>query len=724
MNFRKILNTLQLSTTGHVKTPMILQMESSECGAAALAIIMAHYQKIVPLEEIRVACGVSRDGINAGHIIEAAKQYGFESQGIRLSLSEVMDLPPPFIVFWHFNHFVVVEGFAKNGVYLNDPANGHRIVTYDEFDHGFTGVVIEVSPGPNFRSSGTPPSLIKSLIKRLPGSYAAIVFLILVGLALVIPGLLVPVFTKVFVDEYLVGKLHSWIMPLLIGMGITAVVRGLLRGLESFCLTKMKIKISTNSSSRFLWHILRLPLSFYSQRSAGDISNRISINDRVAETIAHNVAGTFISTLTIVFYAALMFYYSYILTIIAVGIAIINILILKFTANMRKSDSFREISMAGKFIGTSMNGLVIMESLKATGRENDFFAKWAGQHANLANLMQSIAVKSLGISTITLAINSLGTVAILVLGALQIMNGTITIGMLVAFQSLMVSFLTPINKLVNMGAQIQELNGDMMKLNDINLHKQDHIYRNKPSQIETLSGEVEIKNLSFGYSKFSPAVIDNFNLTIKPGSRVAIVGPSGCGKSTVAKLIMQLYQPWKGEILMDGRPIGDIDRESLKSAINMVSQDIFIFSGTVKDNLTMWDDTVTQESILSAAKDACIHSDICSRDHAYDAILEEGGKNFSGGQRQRLEIARSFIYSPKIIIMDEATSALDPLTELTIDDNIRRRGCSAIIIAHRLSTIRDCDEIIVLNKGQIAQRGIHDDLIKQSGIYANLVRTM
>ena len=704
------------------KTPTVLQMEAVECGAASLAMVLGYYGKFVPLEELRIACGVSRDGSKASNLIKAARAYGLDAKGFKKEPDGLKKMQGPMIVHWNFNHFLVVEGFKNGKVYLNDPANGPRIVSEEEFDHSFTGVVLTFKEGESFEKSGSKTSIFTSLKKRLKGSETAIAFTVLIGMGMVIPGLVIPVFTKIYIDDILLANRANWLGPLLLGMGITALLRGIMTWLQQHYLLRLDTKVRVSTSSQFLWHILRLPAEFFTQRQSGDICSRLQSNDRVATLLSGQLATTAIDIAMIVFYFALMTYYNMTLALVGVAAAVINVIYLKYAATKRVDQNRKLLQDRGKLQGNAMSGLQVMETLKATGSEGDFFAKWAGSQTKVLNTEQKMGVSTQILSAIPVFLTALTNAVVLVLGGFYILNGQLTIGMLVAFQSLMTSFMTPVNNLVSLGSQLQELEGDMNRLDDVFKYQVDEHNNGFDEEFqEKLSGNVEIKNLTFGYSRLEPALIENFNLTLKPGSRVALIGGSGCGKSTIAKLITGINKPWSGKILFDGIEKEKLSKRVIANSLSVVDQDICMFSGTIRDNLTLWDDDISDFEVVRAAKDACIHNDISARSSGYDHKLDEGGSNFSGGQRQRLEIARALVTNPTIMILDEATSALDPLTEKTVDESIRRRGCTCIIVAHRLSTIRDCDEIIVLDKGKIIQRGTHDELINVEGHYANLI---
>ncbi len=715
-----------------VRTPTIIQMEAVECGAAALRIVLAYYGRFVPAEELRVECGVSRDGSKASNVVRAARHYGLNAKGLKREPDKLADLTLPFIVFWNFNHFVVVEGFKPGKVYLNDPATGPRVVTAGEFDQSFTGVILAIEKGPEFKPGGENPGILAALASRLPGTAPSIGFLLLAGLALVIPGLVVPIFSKVFVDEILVKHFDSWVKPLLLGMSVTMVLMAGLTWLQSYFLSRFHAALALTSGARFFWHVLHLPVGFYSQRSAGEISSRVQINDKVAGVIAGDAARAMLHVAMVVFYAALMFFYDWFLTLVGLLVAVANIVFLKAIARRRIDATQRLAIDGGKLFGTSMNGLRLIETLKASGMESDFFRKWAGYQSKVMTGQQVVGSQELFLQSVPPLLSTMNSVAILAFGGLRVMEGHLTMGMLVAFQALMAAFIGPINQLVGLAGRIQEMHGDMNRLDDVLNYPLDRYADPKAdtANLDTadrqvkLKGEVEMRGVTFGYSRLANPLIQNFDLKLRPGSRVALIGPSGCGKSTVSKLVMGLYEPWSGEIFFDGALRSKLPRLIMSNSVAMVDQDISLFQGTIRENLTMWDETLAESAVVRAAKDAEIHDVIASRPGGYEAQVSEMGANFSGGQRQRLELARALAVDPAVVVLDEATSALDPTTEARIDDNLRRRGCTCLIIAHRLSTIRDCDEIIVLDRGKVVQRGTHDQLLEDGeGLYAQLIRT-
>lgn len=719
-------------------------MEAVECGAAALSSVLGYYGRVVSLEELRTACGVSRDGVTAGNLLRAARRYGLEAAGFKRELGQLAQTPMPCVLFWNFNHFLVLEGIVDGVAYLNDPATGPRTVSLDELDAGYTGVVLTMKPGPEFQRGGAPPSIVTALRERARGSECAMLYTIIAGLALVVPGMILPAFSRIFVDQVLVQGLHGWLKPLLVGMTITTILRAMLSWLRGYVLLRLSMRLSVIETSHFFWHVLRLPVEFFGQRSAGDVSNRISLSAGVVQVLVGPVAATVIDVLLVGCYGLLMFLYDWQLAMASLVIVAGNLWLMRLTTDRRVDGSRRQLQEASKFQGTLLGGLGNIETLKATSREGDLFAKLAGHQATLANAGQQLQRQSLPLDVAPDLLTGLGGALVLVLGGYHVMQGTMTLGMLVAFQTLQASFFGPVQSLLGLAARLQTLTGEMGRIDDVLRYPVDPQTVDDPAPKETrtefrvinmretqqylrtmdtmLSGHVELRNVTFGYSRLATPLLRDFSLTIAPGSRVALVGASGCGKSTVSKLVCRLWTPWSGEILFDGMSAEDVPREIFSASVAYVDQDLGMFSGTIRESLTLWDPTIPEWRVVRAARDAMVHDLITARPGGYESKLDEGGVNFSGGQRQRLDIARALCVDPRILVLDEATSALDTVTEAAIDRNIRRRGCTCLIVAHRLSTVRDCDEILVMERGEVVQRGTHDALVHDGyGAYARLL---
>ena len=671
-------------------------------------------------------CGVSRDGSKASNVLKAARRYGLTAKGLKYEqLDKLYDLPLPVILFWNLNHFLVLEGFKGGKAYLNDPAQGPRKVTMEDLDSSYSGVVLTFEKSAEFKPGGIKPSMRASLTSRLGDSHVALLFIACVALLLVVPGLVIPTFTRIFVDDYLIGGRTWMIKPLLWSMGLTVVLYACLTWLQEYYLLRLETKLALVHSSRFFTHLLRLPMPYFVQRYAGDIATRVAINDQVANVIAAKLAMVAIDILVLGFYFLLMLRYGVVLTLVTASIAALNILIVKLVARMRTDAARRVLQDKGKMMGTAMGGLQMIETLKATGGEAEFFGRWAGYQTKSLLGEQVLGRLQHVTGVVPEVVGLLSVAAVYVVGGFYVMGGELTIGMLVAYQALVASVNRPLGNLVNFGGTLQELEGDMNRLDDVMRYPEDKQYE----RVGTAGGDASLKlnpkvtlrDVSFGYSPLEPPLIENFNLTIEPGQRVALVGGSGSGKSTVAKLVSGLYEPWQGEVLFDDIPRKDLPRNLITNSLAVVDQEVFLFGGTITENVTLWDSTLPPARVATACRDAALQDVIEKREGRYEALIAEGGGNLSGGQRQRLEIARALVGEPTIIVLDEATSALDPNTESMIDESLRRRGCSCIIIAHRLSTIRDCDRIVVMQRGKIVQQGTHDEMKDVDGPYRDLI---
>ena len=711
------------------RTPTVFQMEAVECGAASLSMILSYYGRVTPLEKLRISCGVSRDGSTAKNILIAAREFGLVAQGWKKELDALWDIGKPAIIFWNFNHFVVLEGVGAKGCWLNDPATGRRRVTWDEMDTSFSGIALTFDVTPDFTKGGEPPSVVKMLSQQLSGSERALTFLVLCGLAMVVPGLVIPTFLRVFVDDVLVAHLEGWLRPLLIAMTLTVAVRVALGWLQQKYIRRLQTRLLVTNTTAFFEHVLHLPIEFFSQRYSGDIATRVGINDQVAIFVSRKLAGAVINATLALFFVALMLAYSVPLTSIGLVVAAIIVICTRYVGAVQVDGSKRLLQEQSKVNGVAMGGLTTIETLKATGGETDLFARWAGYVAKSVTIQQQLERTTIALATVPALLNQMAFVTILCVGGSLVIKGSMSMGELVAFQSLMASFLTPVIALSALATETQSMAGNLSRLDDVMRYPVDEWSMSHVEDTvaafagERLRGEVELRNVTFGYSRLAPPLIENFSLHLLPGSRVALVGGSGSGKSTIAKLVSGLYQPWSGEILFDGQPMSALPRTMFTSSVSVVDQDISMYQGTLRDNLTLWDRTVPEADVVRAAKDALIHNEIAARPGSYLSMVQEGGTNFSGGQRQRLEIARALANQPRVLILDEATSALDPLTEQRIEQHLRRRGCTCIVVAHRLSTIRDADEIIVLTKGKVIQRGTHETLMREeAGLYATLAR--
>jgi len=702
-------------------------MEAAECGPASLGIILGSYGRFIPLEVLRMECSVNREGTNAKNLIDVGKQYGLDGKGTRMDLDELEALSAPAILFWEFNHFLVLEGFSKNKVFLNDPATGPRSVNREEFNRGFTGIVLLFEPTTEFISEGKPRSLLKEIILRISQTRSSFFYLFLTALLLLLPGLALPALVRLFIDQFVVTQILSWKWQFSLSLFLAFLFGGGIIALQQFVSNRLKSRLSIHFSETFLWHMLKLPIAFYEQRFSGEIVQRILANERVAQKISGDFVRTFFDLSVIFVYGIIILQYNWIIGAIAFAAAFVNIGLFMLIQRSRSNDYAKIQQKVGKWVGSSVSALQQIETVKAAGLEEEVFHRFASGYAENITTGQQIEKKDSLLSAVPILLQGLVVAALLSLGTLFVLEGKLTLGMLAALEILLLSFLGPVNRLVNFGMTMQNLQMDIGRLNDVLDYEVDPLYKREKKRATTgsgkLEGYLEFRSVDFGYNLREPAFVQDLSFTIKPGQRIALVGPSGSGKSTIAKLALGLYRPWKGEILYDGKPIEEVPHEILRHSLSSVDQTIFLFSGTIRENLTFWNPSVSDQMLVQAAKEAGIHEEIILREKGYDSQLLERGENLSGGQKQRLEIARALLYRPSIFIMDEATSSLDSQAEKEISDKIRRRGLSTLIISHRLSTIQDCDEIIVLESGKIVQRGHHEELKEAKGLYRELVRS-
>ncbi len=711
---------------GRAKVPVVMQMETLECGAASLAMVMAYYGKWVPLEQVRLDCGVSRDGSNAKNVLVAARSYGFEAQGFRCEVGALKkDMSYPCIIHWNFNHFVVLDGFKGDWAYLNDPARGEVKVSMEEFDRSFTGICLQITPGPDFQPGGKPKSTIAFARKRLVGAGAAVAFVMLSSVIGYLFGIINPIFSRFFMDRLLTGENRELLMPFIVLMSVMAVAQVIVAWIQAIYELKISGKMALVGSSTFMWKVLRMPLEFFTQRMAGDILQRQGTNASIAATLVNTFAPLLLNTIMMFFYLIVMLRYSVMLTMVGIVTIILNLLMSQIISAKRVNITRVQMRDSGKLVAATVSGIQMVETIKASGAENGYFQKWSGYQASVNAQSVKYAKLNQYLGLIPALLTTLADAAVLILGVWLSMQGSFTLGKVLLFQGFLSSFMAPASTLISAGQMIQEMRTEMERVEDVMEYPTDSAFAELPldedADYSKLTGQIDIKDISFGYSRLGKPLIQNFSMSMKPGSRVAFVGTSGCGKSTLSKLISGLYQPWSGEILFDGKPISEIDHSVFTGSVAVVDQDIVLFEDTIANNIKMWDESIEDFEMILAARDAQIYDDIMAREGGFYSRLTEGGKDLSGGQRQRIEIARVLAQDPSIIIMDEATSALDAKTEYELVKAVKDRGITCIVIAHRLSTIRDCDEIIVLDKGVVVERGTHEELYAKGGFYTELI---
>ena len=718
-------------TKGIAKVPVIMQLEALECGAACLCMVMAYYDKWVPLEQVRKDCGVSRDGSNAANILEAAISYGFEAGGYKVEPEQLREEGSiPCIVHWGFNHFVVCNGFKGNKVYLNDPAKGAYSVPFEQFDDSFTGVCLILQPGEGFEPSGKKKSIRDFASKQLKGEKPALWFMTISMLITSLVGILTAVLSRLFIDNMLPGRDPELFWPFIIGLSALALIQIAAAWIRAVYSLRLNGKMDVVGSSTYMWKVFRLPMEFFSQRMAGDIQQRKKTNSQIAGQFVTIFAPMLLNIIMMFFYLTVMLRYSVLLSLIGIASVVLQLLLSRIIANKRINITRIMMRDSGKLSGYTVSGMEMIESIKASGAENGYFERWSGYQASVNAQTVNFGKIRFYLGIIPSLVAETLNILITVLGVWLVMRGKFTPGMIFAFQGFLSSFMSPATSLISSGQQLQEMRTNMERIEDVMEYPEDEALNPEPcaeasdAAYTKLSGDLVMRGVTFGYSRLEPPLIRDFHLDLKRGKSVAFVGVSGSGKSTLSKLISNLYQPWSGEILFDGKPASEIDRSVFTGSVAVVDQDIILFEDPIADNIKMWDNSIEDFEMILAARDAQIHTTILQREDGYRHKMVEGGKDFSGGERQRMEIARVLALDPTIIIMDEATSALDARTEYNVVHSIRERGITCIVIAHRLSTIRDCDEIIVLDQGSVIERGTHDELMAKGGLYKALVTSI
>ncbi|MFT4306216.1 MAG: cysteine peptidase family C39 domain-containing protein [Microbacterium sp.] len=719
-----------------VRTPTVLQMEAVECGAAALGIVLAHFGRWVPLEELREECGVSRDGSNAAAIVRAARGYGLTVAAYRADPVSIRRHRVPLIAFWDNNHFLVVEGWREGLWYLNDPVSGPRHVDEEEFARGFSGVVISCEPGEAFSRGGTRPRALPVLRENLGATRAAVSALVLAGLAVLVPGLAVPALFRAFVDGAILQANGDDVPVILIGLAVCFVLQLGLTWIQQTVAARMRTILTTRIFASQMQRILRLAMRFFAQRSPSDVAYRALMGSQIATLLSGSLMQALFSTLAGLVYLAVIVAWDPVLGLAVAVAAGVILLLLRWTARRQSDLGHRQQRDEIEARSVQASTVKLIESVKAGGGEISSFERISSARAGLVNTRAAQDAALAPLSATPAAVTSIATITILSVGAVHVLNGTISFGVLLAIQVLLGSVLSPLGLLVSLAGQAQQIQATLARLSDVARADLDpeiaqgllrvHVReppRPAPADGERsrLSGRLELRDVTFGFSPHLPPFIENLSLELRAGSRIALVGGSGSGKSTIGRLIVGLLHPWSGQVLLDGVPRAEWSRRAIADGLRFVDQRITIFEATVRDNLTLWDRAVPDAAVYRAASDALLHETVASRPGGYDAILSSGGRELSGGQRQRLELARAFIEDPALLVLDEATSALDVVTEREVMSAIDRRRASCVLIAHRLSTVRTADEIIVLDRGQVVERGSHDELLAERGAYWRLV---
>jgi ABC-type bacteriocin/lantibiotic exporter with double-glycine peptidase domain len=703
------------------KIPFVAQLTPTDCGAACLSAVLEFHGKETPIHAVRNLLGGGRNGVTAKQILLAARSYGFRARGVGVDLNTLQYLTAGSILHWELTHFVVFEKCDKKHLYIVDPAVGRRRLTLEEAGKALSGVAILLEPSETFTAVKAERKgrykRYRDWILGVRGIWSRLlltsVFLQL--LALAVPGLM-----GALVDKVVPRSDRDLLALVAAGCVTMASFHFLSSFLRSRLLLHLRTHIETRMSLDFVEHLLALPYSFFQQRTTGDLMMRLSSQAAIRELLTTGALSALLDGSLVLVYFVLLLGAAPILAAVAAGLAVLQVTIVLF-AGKRSTDLMTEgLASQARLEAYQVEMLGGIETLKSMGAGPRATSRWTDLYVDVLNT--SLARGELD-GTFQSLIGSLrfcGPIALLLTGAHLVLQGQLSLGIMLGLSALGAGFLDPVANLVSTAMKLTQLKSYMARLEDV---LDAPVEPTRPASVQrSLSGRIDVRNLSFRYPSEQQNTLDDISFEIAPGECVAIVGASGSGKSTLARLLAGLYQPASGAVAYDGVDVAAIDLAHLRERLGIVTQDTRLFSGTLRDNVTLFEPSVPNESVQLACEQACLHSDIARMPMAYDTMLADGGTSLSGGQRQRLSLARALLRKPDILILDEATSALDTVTEQSVQEQLRALACTRVLVAHRLSTIVESDKILVLDQGQLVAVGRHADLLLRCPQYQALIR--